>query len=377
MTKKVLFCIDSLKGGGAEKVLIDILNRINNKYDITLFLIYNNGVYLDNLPKNVRVNYMFNTNNPFFLKNKILLKFLEKVIDIVFQKIPSKLLYKLFIRNKFEVEIAFLEGKSTKLISGSKQTSKKIAWVHTNLKNHHWTKSLYKSINDEKKHYNYFNDVIFVSKDSMEGYLDIFNMEKDNKLKVIYNPIDDENIVEKAIEGEEKYKKFTVCSVGRLGHEKGFDRLIKAHARLISDGIFHNLIIIGDGVEKNSLIKLCQELGVEKTVQLLGFKKNPYKYIKNANLFVCSSRAEGYSLALAEAMILGLPVLSTSCGGTKEILDSGKYGFLVGNSADDIYNGIKTLLLNEQKLEYFKNMSIIRSQDFKIERALGQIKKLI
>ncbi|MGG3478574.1 glycosyltransferase [Peribacillus frigoritolerans] len=211
----------------------------------------------------------------------------------------------------------------------------------------------------------------------MEGYLDIFNMEKDNNLKVIYNPIDDENIVEKAIKDEKIYKKFTVCSVGRLGHEKGFDRLIKAHARLISDGIFHNLIIIGDGVEKNSLIKLCQELGVEKTVQLLGFKKNPYKYIKNANLFVCSSRAEGYSLALAEAMILGLPVLSTSCGGTKEILDAGKYGFLVRNSADDIYKGIKTLLLNEQKLEHFKNMSIIRSQDFKIERALGQIKKLI
>ncbi|MGG3478575.1 hypothetical protein ABES21_13775 [Peribacillus frigoritolerans] len=126
MTKKVLFCIDSLKGGGAEKVLIDILNRINNKYDITLFLIYNNGVYLDNLPKNVRVNYMFNTNNPFFLNNKILLNFLEKIIHIVFQKIPSKLLYKLFIRNKFDVEIAFLEGKSTKLISGSKQTSKKL-----------------------------------------------------------------------------------------------------------------------------------------------------------------------------------------------------------------------------------------------------------
>ncbi|WP_340371767.1 glycosyltransferase [Peribacillus sp. FSL E2-0218] len=377
MTKKVLFCIDSLNGGGAEKVLIDILNKINNKYDITLFLIYNNGVYLDNLPKNVRVSYMVNTKNLFLLKNKFLIKFLEKMIDIFFRKIPSKLLYKLLIRNKFEVEIAFLEGKSTKLISGSKQTSKKIAWVHTNLKSHHWTKSLYKSINDEKMHYNYFNDVIFVSKDSMEGYLDIFNMEKNNKLKVIYNPIDDKNIKDKAIKGEKKYKNFTICSVGRLGHEKGFDRLIKAHARLISDGIFHNLIIIGDGVEKNSLIKLCQELGVRKTVQLLGFKKNPYKYTKNANLFVCSSRAEGYSLALAEAMILGLPVLSTSCGGTKEILAAGKYGFLVGNSEDDIYNGIKTLLLNGQKLEYLKKMSVLRSQDFKIESALGQIEKLI
>lgn len=118
-------------------------------------------------------------------------------------------------------------------------------------------------------------------------------------------------------------------------------------------------------------------MGVRKTVQLLGFKKNPYKYTKNANLFVCSSRAEGYSLALAEAMILGLPVLSTSCGGTKEILAAGKYGFLVGNSEDDIYNGIKTLLLNGQKLEYLKKMSVLRSQDFKIESALGQIEKLI
>jgi len=375
--KKILICIDSLRGGGAEKVLTDLLNKIASKYEITLFLIFNDGLHKENLPANIKVKYLVNNRNALLQKNKKVGAILEKAISIMFRNVPPNILYRIFVRNSYEVEIAFLEGKSTKLISGSNQLSKKIAWVHTNLKNHHWTKVLYKNVDEEKKQYRSFNEIVFVSQDSLEGYLEKFGEENNRKLKVIYNPIDELNIKDKLKMSEESYNEFTICSIGRLGKEKGFDRLLRAHAKLISQGLYHNLIILGDGVEKDNLIKLCEELKVTKTVKFLGFKKNPYKYIKNANLFVCSSRTEGYSLVLAEAMIIGLPVLSTACGGTKEILENGKYGMVVENSERGIYQGIQYLMHNREKIEYYKSMSEKRSRDFRIDKSIKQITELL
>lgn len=375
--KKILICIDSLRGGGAEKVLIDLLNKIASKYEITLFLIFNDGLHKENLPANIKVKYLVNSRNALLQKNKKVAAILEKAISIMFKNVPPNILYRIFVRNSYEVEIAFLEGKSTKLISGSNQLSKKIAWVHTNLKNHHWTKALYKNLDEEKQQYRSFNEIVFVSHDSLEGYLEKFREENNRKLKVIYNPIDELDIKDKLKMSEESYNEFTICSIGRLGKEKGFDRLLRAHAKLISQGLYHNLIILGDGVEKDNLIKLREELKVTKTVKFLGFKKNPYKYIKNANLFVCSSRTEGYSLVLAEAMIIGLPVLSTACGGTKEILENGKYGMVVENSERGIYQGIQYLMHNREKIEYYKSMSEKRSRDFRIDKSIKQITELL
>ena len=138
--KKLLIAIDSLGGGGAEKVLINLLNHLNpNKYSITLLLLFNEGVYLKDVPQHVEVKYLFNPK-------------MRKLIYKLFKYYPPQKIYKKYIKESYDIEIAFLEGSTTKLISGSpNRFSKKKAWVHTDFSNHHWTVHYYRGDEEEQR----------------------------------------------------------------------------------------------------------------------------------------------------------------------------------------------------------------------------------
>ena len=120
---------------------------------------------------------------------------------------------------------------------------------------------------------------------------------------------------------------------------------------------------------------MASNKNIDSIIHFLGFKQNPYKYIKQCDCFICSSRTEGYSLAIAEAMCLGLPIISTRSAGPSEILDDGKYGMLVDNSTKGIYDGMKVFLTNSTKHDY-SLLSLKRSADFGIERCLSEIYKI-
>ena len=108
-----------------------------------------------------------------------------------------------------------------------------------------------------------------------------------------------------------------------------------------------------------------------------GFKKNPYKYLKKADCFVCSSRSEGFSLVIAEAMMLGIPVISTYCSGPNELLEEGKYGLLVDNNEEDLYRGIKSIIEDEKLRMYYKQQAIIGGEQINLRKAMQQIELLI
>jgi glycosyltransferase involved in cell wall biosynthesis len=362
--KKILISIDSLGGGGAEKVLINLLKNLNkDKYDITLLLLFNEGIYLNELPNHIKVKTLFNPH-------------LRRIIYKIIKFLPAEKLYKPFIKDQFEIEIAFLEGSTTKFISGSPNAkSKKIAWVHTDFANYHWSKHYYKDIEQEKRLYQKFNHIIFVSKDSLKGFQSTLHIH--DHLSVIYNPIDAEEIIHKSKQEKFNFDKLTVISVGRLIEQKGYDRLIAAHSRILKDGIDHNLVLVGEGEEKERLIQLCKELDVVNSVQFSGFQANPYKYVNAADIYVSSSKVEGLPLVVAEALILGKPVLCTRCSGPVELLDDGKYGMIVENSEDGIYEGLKQLLTSGDEREKYANLSLQRKSFFDINKIMSQIEDLI
>ena len=111
-------------------------------------------------------------------------------------------------------------------------------------------------------------------------------------------------------------------------------------------------------------------------IKLLGFKENPYKYINQDDLFVCSSKNEGFSLVIAEVMILGLPVISTNCSGPNELLNFGEYGFMVENTEDALYEGLKEILNDEEKLKYFIEKSKERINFFNYKERISNIEEL-
>ena len=370
MKKKILFLVESFAGGGVEKVFIDLINNMDiSKYDITVMSIWDYGVRKKDLRKDVRYKSIFPN-----------IKGISRVFHNFVEKSDGRLLYKLGIREKYDIEIAFIEGRATKIIGASSNpNSKKIAWVHVDLYNGHWTNKVFKnSILLEKDYYKKFNDIVCVSNSVKEGFKKLFGNDFEN-IHVKYNPIIASEVIKKSHEEitdivKPKDKKLLVTS-GRLNSQKGFDNLLEACNKLNKDGLEYELWILGEGWGRPQLEDLIIKYNLNN-VKLLGFKENPYKYIKQGDLFICSSRNEGFSLVIAEAMILGLPVISTNCSGPNELLNFGEYGFMVENKKDSLYKGLKEILNDEEKLKYYIEKSKERINFFYYRDRISDIEKL-
>lgn len=379
--EKILVVIDTLKGGGAEKVLYDILRNIDlSKYKIELFLIQNEGIYREKIKElGINIEFLFDERKDLF-SNILYRKFKSMIIKILryfYCKYP--ILIKKLKNKNYDVEIAFLEGYSTVLVANRKNNvpvnmkCKKIAWVHIDLEKHRVLNS-----NLEKESYQKMNEVICVSEDSKKSVLNLYS-ENEIKVKVIYNPIDKNNILEKSKEKiEMKKDKLNIITVGRLNQQKGYDILLQSHNKLIKEGLDHNLIILGEGPERKNLEKYIKDNNLEKNIQLLGFKENPYPYLKEADIFVSSSRYEGYPLVLCEAVCLGKPIIATNCTGPKEILENGKYGLMAEvENIEDLADKMKKLILDEKLRKKYSDLSRKRAEIFNIRKTIQEIEDLL
>lgn len=366
--KKILFLINTLSGGGAEKVLVDLVNNLNSdEFDVTLQTISNTGIYIEQLNDNIRYKTI----------NKAKNKFLSKAINYLLVKIlPTKLVYKHFIEDNYDIEVAFLEGVPTKILSAS-ENAFKYAWVHTDLYNYYSQKSLFGSIEKNAECYRKFKKIVCVSETAKTGFEKRFGFS-DNVI-VRYNPVNELQIINKANEelsGFEQGADFKVITVGRLVSQKGYDRLLKVHKRLLDEGIKYKLWIVGDGPEKEKLVKYISENDLNDSACMLGFQSNPYKFMNAADMYVSSSHVEGYSTVVTEATILGVPVLSTDCSGMREILGDSEYGLIVENSEEGLYNGMKKMLNDKSLLDKYRLNLEEHKKNFKMKDNIKKIEEL-
>ena len=376
--KKILFVIESLTGGGAEKILSVILRNINTaKFHVTLCCIVNTGQYLKDIPKNI--NYKYIISNPKDCKS-----FWSKLIynlkyKLVYFWLPLNWVYRLWIPKGNDIEVAFVEGFTTKLISKSTSSAKKIAWVHIDLINNHWTKITFKNNEDEAFAYSKFNDIVCVSKKVKQSMSQLgYNIDC---LRVLYNPIDDQSIRQLSQEiSNTKLSNTTsikLISTGRLVAQKGYDRLLPIIKRLINDGIKVSLTILGEGRDRQKLEEYIKSNNLANHVFLPGFVDNPYSIIVQHDIFVCSSRSEGYSTAVTEAIILGLPVVTTNCSGMTELLgENNEYGIVTQNNDEALYQGIKRLITDKRLIDYYKEKAQYRSKDFSLEHLMNSIEDI-
>lgn len=375
--KEILIVIDNLQGGGAEKVLYEILKNLDKKnFKIHLLLIENKGVYIEKIKQiGVDIDYIFNERRDFF-KNIIYRKFKSFILK------NFKIFYCIFPRfiksinkKKYDVEIAFLEGYSTLLVSRRKTVAKKIAWIHTDLKQHRILNKLIE-INSYLK----INKIVCVSKEAKVSLEDLYPVLK-NKIEIIYNFVDKQEIIYKAnIEKRRLYKKeINIIAIGRLTKVKGFDILLEAHNRILKSGIKnYDLYILGEGHEREKYEKYIKQECIADNTFLLGFKENPYPYLKQASIFILPSRYEGYSLVVAEALCLGKPIIATSCVGPKELLKNGEYGILVEvENISELSEQMKKLIFSKEVRENYSKLSEERSQIFESKKIIKKIEDLL
>lgn len=368
--KKVLFFTKSEAFGGIEKVLIDYCNNLDsNKYDITVLNWFFCEEIKSQLNKNIKYKYIFKNKEP-------------RGVGRIVRDFPPKIVHKLFIRGKFDVEVAFQEGYTHKIISGAGSLTKKIAWFHINPNYYNFNEPLCKNKEELNKMLKCYDNLCFVSKFMKKWYEDAFCLDNNN-LKVVYNPIDIDMILKKASENisdiDINTSDFKVVCVGRLSVEKRFDRVIDVCKRIYEEGYKEiQLYIVGEGPKKEELINLIDTYNASSYIKLIGFTRNPYKYIKNSNLLVCASdNIESFGLVVAESMAINTPILSVKCGGPDEILDNGKYGMIVENNNSAIYNGILSMMNNQSLYKKYIEVEKHILREFDINKVIDQVDNII
>lgn len=369
--KKVVFGITSLNLGGAERVLVDLANKLSEnekEYEITIFTIYSKGVLEKQLNTKIKLISIYNR------QYSELTKLQKKAIIPLYILLAKNRIYKTFIQDKYDKEIAFLEGPVTRIFSSGNEKIKKVAWIHSDIRKIFGTgiKAKIKKKIDEKI-YNKYNQIIFVSRDSLENFEKLYET-KSNK-NVIYNYIDSKKIIEKSKEyqpKELKQNEVNLVTVARLVQAKALDRFIKVHSKLQGEGIKHNLYIIGDGPEKERLQNLIEKENCEHTVFLLGAKENPYPYVKNADYFCLFSKFEGYGMVLEEAKILNKQILITDTA-AKEAVQNYNRSTVFANSEEGIYKGLKETIA---KKECNQNLEDNLEESYNNEEIIQKIKQL-
>lgn len=367
--KKILFGITSLTLGGAERVLVDLANKLSENYDITIFTIYANGEFEKQVCNKVKLKTLYN-------KQYSELSTIEKKIVPLKVLFDKKKIYKKYIKENYDIEIAFLEGPVTRLFSVKNSNTRKIAWIHNDISLVFGSglKAKIKQKIDEKI-YSKFETLIFVSKENLQNFNETYRGLSQHKKEVIHNYIDKENVIEKANESLEIHfnkKNINFVTVARLVEQKAIDRFIKVHVKLLKDGYEHEVYVVGDGPEKNRLERLVKENNAEKTFHLLGKKENPYPYIKNADYFCLLSKFEGYGMVLEEAKILGKSIIITDTAAREAVQDY-KDSIIIANSEEKIYQKLKQIISNFKRenidiKEKYDNSEIIQ----KIEKLVGE-----
>lgn len=368
-----LFIEGELNGGGAERVLLDILRNFDYKCNqVDLLQITGGGVLIDEVPKEVNIieawhgyplAYRLSLRcSLWFGWSWLLRSKIKKVLDV----------------NHYDVAISFLEGMPLKMHAMiTSVADRNYSWVHCDLDKDRYEVGQFRN-GEEIGAYNKMDGVICVAADTALAFQRRF-ADCTSKVKVIYNPIDVSKILtlsEAELISPSDDAVFTIAVCGRLTAPKKLDRVIRLAKRIKDEGLSVKIQLIGDGNLRNDLEEQSEELGVTSVVEFMGFQRNPYPYIAAADTLLSTSGYEGFSLVICEAMALGVPVVATKTAGPMEILDNDNYGILCNHDDESIFQAVKKMYENEALRTYYKQVGKKRVLYFSVERTMSKIYQL-
>ena len=378
--KKIIFVSQALWIGGIETALVNLINKLDyNKYDVTCLVTQNYLDMAERLTKNCRLivadrKSPVTFTSPYRFKRLYDIleepqgatrfrRFLWHVLNILFKALENHL-YSDYIKKHMKDErfdTAVIYSDRVAEIAVKAINAKKYLMFY-----HHGAM--------RKEYHDYYgykkSDKIISVSDNITEKLKDYRKKYAKKIVTVNNVIDVDSIIEKSKSPVEEElfleNKYNIVSCGRLAKEKGFDLAVEA-CRLLVEKNHKNInwIFVGDGPQREEIEKQIALYGLEKYIKLVGMKKNPYPYIAKADLFVQPSRVEAFGLSIAEAMVLGVPVLSTETDGAKEIFAVTDNHLLCKISGEDIFKGIQKLKNERQKYSdasfvfYKKNMKVI------------------
>lgn len=392
MNKKVIIRSGSLRMGGLERILIEVLQTINKeKYNISLVIDDDCGeadIFKKDIPE--EIDYHFLKSETLMKKisfyrekkNNLLYKGLYNFYLSYSKYIACKNMEKLVEKfGKIDVLIDFDAG-AAKYIEKIK-ADKKIVWIHNSIPS---LKKKKDKIERFGKRLANYDKIVAICDEMKEELISIYPYLKDKVVR-IYNPFNFERI-EKLSEDRSELKdedlellnENYIIAISRLDNvQKDYPTLLKAMEILKNRKINEKLFIVGDGPSKNEIEQEIKKLGLEDNVKLLGKRKNPYIWLKESAFFVHSSKYEGLPTVLVEALICNKFVISSNCPtGPKEILANESCGklFEVGDY-EKLANLLEKYILNEELRKGYSTSIENRRDEFNKNIVLKEYEKLI
>lgn len=367
MKKKILFLIHDLGQGGAEKVLVNLVNNMDrSKFDISVTVLFGGGVNEQFLAPDIHFRAVFPKEVP---GNSKLMKLLT----------PEQL-HHLCVKEHYDIEVSYLEGPSARVISGCKDlNTKTICWIHSTFSSIKSSSASFRSPKEAEQCYGSFDEIVCVSQNVCLAFTKAFPSSK--SVSVLYNVTNSNSVISQSGQSLEyplsHSGEIALIGIGTLKPVKAFDRLVRIHAKLREDSYPVHTYLLGQGPDLDKLKALADELGVGDTFSFLGYNKNPYNYLAHSDLFVCSSISEGFSTAATEALILGVPVCTVEVSGMKEMLgERDEYGIVTENSEEALYQGIKRLLDDPALLTHYREKAAERGKMFSTEQTVKAVEEM-
>lgn len=365
----VLFLIPTLDRGGAENVLVNLVNNMDqSKFRITVQTLFDKDSQKDRLRPGIE--YRSFLYRQFHGNSRLQ------------ARLPAGLLYRLIVGKRYDIVVSYLEGPTAHILSGCPYgDTKKVAWFHVEMDRDRQFSAGFRSKEAALAAYRAFDRVVYVA-DSVKNSIERVAGQPFEHSHVLYNTVNTAEIKQKAQEDIPDSCFDAACrnivSVGRIIPAKGYDRLVRIHKRLIEEGYPCRFFILGEGSDRKELEQFLLENGLSETFTFLGFQENPYRFVSKADLFVCSSRREGFSTAVSEALVLGVPVVSTNCSGAYELLGKeNAYGIVAENDEDSLYSGIKRLLDDPALLAHYREKALERGRHFDTVHTVRAVEEML
>ena len=373
---KILVLHGHLSMGGEERVLLNVLrNLVELNYDVDLLITWNhkeNNLFENEIPKKVNYEFLFDSYNG---KNKLI----KEIYRIKAKTTYLKKIEKKIKNEKYDIVIDY----SSNLLKYDNFDIKipVFAWIHFSLT--FGEKLTLEKIKKYKKQYKKYSKIFAITRVMKEEFINKVGIDE-KKVELVYNPIDLKLIEKKAENVEKKYENYLkqdyFLQVSRLTQQKQPEHLVDIYYKLKQAGIKEKLYFIGDGEKKEIIKQKIKEYNLENDIILLGQIENPYPFFKNAKLFVHTAKYEGLPTVLLESLALGTPVVSYDCPtGPRDILGkNSEYGELISlNDKDMFVEKVLELMNSKEKYEKYKNLSLIRANDFSMENNKVKLKELI
>lgn len=364
--KKILFLIHDLGQGGAEKVLVNLVNNMDrSKFDISVTVLFGGGVNEQFLKPDIHFRAVFPKEVP---GNSKLMKLLT-----------PRQLHRLCVKERYDIEVSYLEGPSARVISGcTDPETKLVSWIHVEQHTMGKLAGSFRSEAEARRCYDRFDRTVCVSQYVRDDFCALLDFQ--NPCQVLYNTVESDRILSGAAEAAPEISggALRLMAVGTLKASKGYMRLLSIIRRLRGEGYPVHLYILGIGPLQQEMEEYICQNALQDAVTLLGYQTNPYKYVAKCDLFVCASFAEGFSTAATEALIVGTPVSTVEVSGMKEMLgEHDEWGIVTENSEDALYHGIKRLLDDPALLAHYKEKAAERGKSFSTDNTVKAVEEML